>query len=91
MASRFEQINEEVSISFDFCRTVSNETNNFDTFFICVDLSSQETFNALKPIDFSSAQIFSPLLEMHTNEVDFDLFGYSSKANRRLLILSQSN
>jgi len=48
-------------------------------------------FNALKPIDLSSAQMWSALLNIHMNGVEVILFLSSSKEYRRLLIFLSSN
>jgi len=86
-----EHTNEDDSLLFDVFNSTSSESNIFDTSFGRIDILSQETFTALSPIDLSSAQTCSPLLEMHTNDVSIVLFERRSKANRRLSIFLSSN
>lgn len=61
-----EQINDEDFVVCVVCSSVSNEINNFSVLF--VDIPSQLMFIALILFNLSCAQIFSPLLEIQTNE-----------------------
>lgn len=74
----------------DLCNSVSNEINSLSVFFGSDVALSQDMFIALRPIDLSSAQTCSPLLEIHTNDVVMTLFECSANACRKFFILSSS-
>lgn len=85
-----EHTNEEDDNVFDFWRIKSSEGNNFVVPFDCDGNPFQDIFNALRPIDFSSLQKCSPLLEIHMNEVATVFFLYSTNEYRKLFILLSS-
>jgi len=74
----------------DFRSKLSNAISNLSVLFDCVEFLSQSKFNAFRPFDLSSAQMCSPLLAIHINQVILVLFEKSSKVFRKLLIILSS-
>lgn len=86
-----EHINEYDSEVFEFWSRKSREAKIVSVFFDSEDIPSHDMFNALKPIDLSSAHVCSALLNIHMNGVAAILFLSSSKEYCRLFIFLLSN